>query len=84
MKPEGFTLEEITEMFNNKNGNALNAPDIIPFEKANQEIWSMGAEVFIPAAASRLVNRMQLAQMLDNGLEIISSGANRSGAKRGI
>jgi len=36
----------------------------------------MGAEVFIPAAASRLVTRMQLAQLLDNGLEVISSGAN--------
>ena len=76
MKPEGFTLEEITVLFNGKNGNALNAPNIIPFEQANKDIWSMGAEVFIPAAASRLVNRMQLAQMLDNGLEIISSGAN--------
>ena len=46
------------------------------FKEINEEIWSMGAEVFIPAAASRLVDRMQLAQMLDNGLEVISSGAN--------
>ena len=76
MKPEGFTLEEITALFNGKNGNALSAPGIVPFEQANKDIWSMGAEVFIPAAASRLVNRMQLAQLLDNGLEIISSGAN--------
>ena len=50
--------------------------DYRAFEQVNQEIWSLGAEVFIPAAASRLVTRMQLAQLLDNGLEIISSGAN--------
>ena len=49
---------------------------MLSFEEVNKQIWSMGAEVFIPAAASRLVDRMQLAQMLDNGLEVISSGAN--------
>lgn len=76
MKPEGFSYEEIQTLFNEKNGNALNAQNMMSFEEANKQIWSMGAEVFIPAAASRLVNRMQLAQMLDNGLEVISSGAN--------
>lgn len=76
MKPEGFSLEEIRTLFNTKNGNALASSDMISFEEANKAIWSMGAEVFIPAAASRLVTRMQLAQMLDNGLEVISSGAN--------
>ena len=76
MKPEGFSFDEIQTLFNEKNGNALNAPNMMSFEEVNKHIWSMGAEVFIPAAASRLVNRMQLAQMLDNGLEVISSGAN--------
>lgn len=76
MRPEGFTTAQITDLFNSKDGNALSAHDLIPFETMNQQIWSMGAEVFIPAAASRLVTRMQLAQMLDNGLEVISSGAN--------
>ena len=76
MKPEGFNFEEIQTLFKEKNGNALNALNMMSFEEINEEIWSMGAEVFIPAAASRLVDRMQLAQMLDNGLEVISSGAN--------
>ena len=76
MKPSGFSFEEIQTLFNQKNSNALNTPNMMSFEEINKQIWSMGAEVFIPAAASRLVNRMQLAQMLDNGLEVISSGAN--------
>ncbi|MCH1400894.1 MAG: amino acid dehydrogenase [Schleiferiaceae bacterium] len=76
MKPEGFSFEEIQVLFNEKNGNVLNAQNMMSFEEMNKQIWSMGAEVFIPAAASRLVNRMQLAQLLDNGLEVISSGAN--------
>jgi glutamate dehydrogenase/leucine dehydrogenase len=76
MNPDGFSLSEITSLFNSKDGNSLCTEELLPFEKVNQEIWSLGAEVFIPAAASRLVTRMQLAQLLDNGLEIISSGAN--------
>ena len=46
------------------------------FNQANEEIWSVGAEIFIPAAASRLLSQKQLDQMIDNGLEVISSGAN--------
>ena len=76
MNPDGFSLSEITSLFNYKNGNSLCSEELLPFEQVNQEIWSLGAEVFIPAAASRLVTRMQFAQLLDNGLEIISSGAN--------
>ena len=76
MNPDGFSFEQITELFNSKKGNALNVKDMMSFENINHDIWSMGAEVFIPAAASRLVTRMQLAQLLDNGLEVISSGAN--------
>lgn len=76
MNPDGFSLSEITSLFNSKDGNSLCTEELLPFQQVNQEIWSLGAEVFIPAAASRLVTRMQLAQLLDNGLEIISSGAN--------
>lgn len=76
LNEEGFSFEEITALFNNKDGNALASEHLIPFETINQQIWTAGAEVFIPAAASRLVTRMQLAQLLDNGLEVISSGAN--------
>ena len=76
MNPDGFSFEQVTALFNSKKGNALNVADMMSFENINHDIWSMGAEVFIPAAASRLVTRMQLAQLLDNGLEIISSGAN--------
>ena len=50
--------------------------NIIPFDEINERIWSVGAEIFIPAAASRLVTKNQLDQMLENGLEVISSGAN--------
>lgn len=73
---EGFTLAEITHLFLNRDGNKLDAPNLIPFEQANLDIWGVGAEVFIPAAGSRLVTKYQLDQMKENGLEVISCGAN--------
>ena len=73
---DGFSFEEIKRMFLNKDGNKLVAPDMIPFEEINQKIWTIGAEIFAPCAASRLVQQSQVNQLIDSGLEVISSGAN--------
>jgi glutamate dehydrogenase/leucine dehydrogenase len=73
---EGFTFEGIKSLVENRSGNFLEAENILPFEKVNEEIWSIGAEIFIPAAASRLLTQTQLDTMVDNGLEVISAGAN--------
>jgi glutamate dehydrogenase/leucine dehydrogenase len=72
----GYTFEEIRQMFLNKDGNKLVAPDMIPFEVINQKIWKLGAEIFAPCAASRLVSKEQVEHLIDSGLEVISSGAN--------
>ena len=48
----------------------------MPLAEIEQRIWSCGAEVFIPAAGSRLVTRAQVATMLGAGLEVIACGAN--------
>lgn len=76
LNKNGFTFEEITEFFRNKDGNKLVSDNMIPFEKINAEIWSVGAEIFVPCAASRLVTKEQADQMIANGLEVISCGAN--------
>lgn len=76
MNPDGFTLDEIKKLFHDKEGNKLVANDLIPFEEINEKIWSMGAEIFIPAAASRLVSKEQSEAMIDNSLEVVSCGAN--------
>ena len=72
----GFTMDEMTGLFLGKDGNKLVADNMIPFDEINQKIWSLSAEIFVPAAASRLVSREQITQMIDSGLEIISPGAN--------
>ena len=73
---DGFTFEQVKSLIEDRSGNFLEAENILPFEKVNEEIWSIGAEIFIPAAASRLLTQTQLDTMVDNGLEVISAGAN--------
>jgi len=76
LKPEGFSFDEVRALFLGKQGNTLNAPDMLSFEEVNRRVWSVGAEVFLPCAASRLVTRDQVEQMVAGGLELVSSGAN--------
>ncbi|MCC5924393.1 MAG: amino acid dehydrogenase, partial [Crocinitomicaceae bacterium] len=76
IKEDGFTLEEIRELFLNKNGNELNAPNMLSFEEVNQRIWDVEAEVFIPCAASRLIEKNHVERMIHSGMEVISAGAN--------
>jgi len=76
IKEDGFTLEEVRTMFLNKRGNMLVSEDMIPFDEINEKIWSLSAEIFIPAAASRLVTKQQVVKMVASGLEVISPGAN--------
>lgn len=73
---KGFSLEEMTSLFVNKDGNQLNAKHMIPFNQINQKIWSLPAQIFVPAAASRLVSKDQITQMIASGLEVVSPGAN--------
>ncbi|MEM9674020.1 MAG: Glu/Leu/Phe/Val dehydrogenase dimerization domain-containing protein [Bacteroidota bacterium] len=76
INPEGFIYEEVKQLFLNRVQNTLHADNLISFEEMNERVWSTGAEIFIPAAASRLVTQNQVEQMISNGLEVIASGAN--------
>jgi glutamate dehydrogenase/leucine dehydrogenase len=73
---EGFSFKQITDLYLNKNGNTLIADDLIPFNEINNKIWSLQAEVFAPCAASRLVIKDQIDEMISTGLEVITCGAN--------
>lgn len=76
LNPRGFSFEEIRTLFLNKDGNKLKAEGMIPFAELNETIWASGGEVFIPCAASRLVQKAQLEALISGGLEVISCGAN--------
>jgi glutamate dehydrogenase/leucine dehydrogenase len=76
LNTQGFDFSEIKNLFLQKDGNKLRAENLIPFAELNQNIWSSGAEVFVPCAASRLVQKDQAESLIANGLEVISCGAN--------
>ena len=76
IRPQGFSFDEIRELFLNRKGNTLSAPDLIPFEECNKKIWNTNAEIFIPAAASRLVTKEDTHALQKAGVEVIACGAN--------
>jgi glutamate dehydrogenase/leucine dehydrogenase len=76
LNPAGFSFEEIRNLFLNRQGNMLVADNLIPFDRINQELWKTEAEIFVPAAASRLVTQDQVQNLINAGLEVIACGAN--------
>lgn len=72
----GFSLDEISDLFRNRDGNKLVATNLIAPEQMEARVWSLGAEIFAPCAASRLVTHDQANKMIEAGLEVISCGAN--------
>ncbi len=72
----GLSASEVRSLFINKQGNTLKAENMLSFEEVNREVWNVGAEVFLPCAASRLVERHHVDSMLQAGLEVVACGAN--------
>lgn len=78
IKEDGFTMDEMTQLFNEKEGNKLasSAFEQLSFEEVNGRIWDLQAEVFLPCAASRLITQEQADRLIATGLEVIACGAN--------
>ncbi|MDQ3101230.1 MAG: amino acid dehydrogenase, partial [Bacteroidota bacterium] len=74
--PDGFSSTQVQSLFEEKDGNQLRSDMMRPFNEVSEEIWDVGADVFIPCAASRLVSQKQLNRLVEAGLQVISSGAN--------
>ena len=72
---EGFNIQEIEALLASKK-SLKEQTTFIDFETIMQQIWNVGAEIFIPAAGSRMVEKSQLDTMIANGLEVVSCGAN--------
>jgi glutamate dehydrogenase/leucine dehydrogenase len=73
---KGFTHEEICQLVVDRKGNQLVTDQLLSFETVNKMIWDLEFEVFIPAAASRLVTKEQVDRMITSGVEVFSCGAN--------
>lgn len=75
---DGFSLDHIIKLFMQRDGNKLNASSngFLPFEEVDNQLWDLGAEIFIPGAASRLVTKNQVTRLIEGQCEVISCGAN--------
>ncbi len=72
----GYSFPQIKNMFLNRKANTLHEADMIPFSEVNEKIWDVPAEIFIPAASSRLVTDAQVHKLIAGGTEVIACGAN--------
>lgn len=72
----GFSQAQVRDLVVNRNGNKLVAPDMLPFDIVNHKVWDLEFEIFIPAAASRLISRELVDRMINSGVEVFSCGAN--------
>ncbi|MBS1951779.1 MAG: Glu/Leu/Phe/Val dehydrogenase family protein [Cytophagales bacterium] len=72
----GFSTDEINQLVITREGNRLVSLDLLSFDTVNQKIWDLDFEIFIPAAASRLVTQQQVDKMILSGVEVFSCGAN--------
>jgi glutamate dehydrogenase/leucine dehydrogenase len=59
-----------------KKNNTLKSDQLIDFNEVNEKIWSINADVFLPCAASRIVQQTNVDQLVQSGIEVIASGAN--------
>lgn len=76
LSKEGLNFDEVVALYNDKSGNKLSSAQMVSFEEANQKIWDIKADVFIPGAASKLVTREQIDALISKGLQVVSCGAN--------
>lgn len=73
---EGLSFKEVETLFLGKNGNKLQADNMMSFEEANAKMWDVPMDVFIPGAASKILSREQVDRMIAAGLQVMSCGAN--------
>jgi glutamate dehydrogenase/leucine dehydrogenase len=76
LNEHGFSHEEICALVLNRKGNQLVADNLISYDEMNKRVWDMPFEIFIPAAASRLITKDQVDRMMASKLEVFSCGAN--------
>lgn len=83
LMPQGLSKEQVKQLFIERDGNKLSKStcqkmglEFITYNDLNTRIWNAGAEIFVPAAASRMLTQTQLDMLIENDLEVISCGAN--------
>lgn len=74
IRHDGFSHDEVSRLFVSRTARMFDGFQMDP--DINVNFWKQRADIFIPAAASRLVQHNQMAQLMDNGLNVVGCGAN--------
>lgn len=72
----GYTLAEVEKLLEDRDVNQLVSKDLMSVEEINAKIWDVACDIFIPAAASKLVTDDQIGRLINKGCSVVSSGAN--------
>ena len=72
----GYSLQEVEKLLADRDVNKLVAKEMMSFEDVNAKIWDIESDIFIPAAASKLVSKDQIDRLIKKGCEMVSAGAN--------
>jgi len=70
----GFTMEDVISLFESRTEKMFQG--FTKREDITEAFWKLEADVFIPAASSRLVTEAQLKSLAHGGLQVIACGAN--------
>lgn len=76
IRAEGYTTQEVQDLMLKREDRRLTSADLLSFEETNARIWDVAADIFVPAAGSRLVTADQVSRMAKAGVKVISCGAN--------
>ena len=71
---DGFSHNDVARLINSRQTALFEGMDA--FSITENKIWEKPFEIFIPSASSRLVKQIQVTQLIKNGLDLISCGAN--------
>ena len=72
----GLNYETIKQLFMQREQNRLSGSHLLAKKEVDERFWDIPADIFVPAAASRLITRAQTERLLAAGIQVISSGAN--------
>jgi glutamate dehydrogenase/leucine dehydrogenase len=75
-KNDGLNHQEVTDLALQRKQKTFQHSLVSSFEMAKDQLWNTEADIFIPAAGSRLVGKHEIDQLISNGVEVVASGAN--------
>lgn len=73
---DGLGHGEIVDLLLQRKLHAFQHPGARTFEDAKDLFFNIPADILIPAAGSRLIGKHEIDQLIQAGVEVISSGAN--------